>query len=61
MEEGPGRGPGRGKAFCRGEAWGQMQARGRDYGLILECVCMAERSLLYNSCVLDTALFLGFM
>ena len=24
MEEGPGRGLGRGKAFCRGEAWGQM-------------------------------------
>ena len=34
---------------------------GRDYGLILECVCMAEQSLLYDSCVLDTALFLGFM
>lgn len=31
------------------------------YSLIPECVCMAEQTLLYDSRVPDTALFLGFM
>ena len=34
---------------------------GRDYSLSPECVCMAEQTLLYDSRVPDTALFLGFM
>lgn len=50
-------GLGRGKAFCRGEAWGQMNLQPDPP----ECVCMAEQTLLYDSHRPDTALFLGFM